>query len=111
VPDILSCVDLSVNAAVQGEGLSGALRESLIMGLPVVASDVAGNKELLKSGLGGWTYPKGDAAALAEKIIWVRGHLDEAKESARRWRETNLSEFTLGATVEKTDALYRKLLG
>lgn len=110
VPDVLSCLDISVNAAVQGEGLSGALRESLTMGVPVVASDVAGNKELLRGGDGGWLYPKGDAAALAEKLAWALAHPAEARAAAAAWREKALSEFTLEQTVARTDALYRDIL-
>jgi glycosyltransferase involved in cell wall biosynthesis len=110
VPELLSCLDVSVNAAVHGEGLSGALRESLTAGVPVVASDVAGNKELLKGGKGGWLYPKGDAAALAERILWVLEHRDEAKKSVEEWRAESLKEFTLESTIANTDALYRRLL-
>jgi glycosyltransferase involved in cell wall biosynthesis len=109
VPDILCCLDVSVNAAVQGEGLSGALRESLTMGVPVVASDVAGNRELLTDGTGGWLFAKGDAAALAERLGWVLSHADEAKASVKAWQE-RAGGFTLEAMVESTDALYRELL-
>jgi glycosyltransferase involved in cell wall biosynthesis len=109
IPEVLSCVDVSVNAAVQGEGLSGALRESLTMGVPVVASDVAGNRELLAGGSGGWLFAKGDAAALAERLGWVLAHPDEAKAAVRAWQEL-ASGFTLEAMVERTDALYRELL-
>ncbi len=110
VPDILSCLDVSVNAAVRGEGLSGALRESLTMGVPVVASDVAGNKELLKEGHGGRLYPKGDADALAREILWTLEHADAARRSVQSWREKFLAEFTLGSTIANTDALYRRIL-
>ncbi len=110
VPEILSCLSISVNAAVQGEGLSGALRESLTMGVPVVASDMAGNRELLKAGVGGYLYPPGDAAALAGKLEWVLDHIDEARASARQWREKVLPDFSTRRMIEKTDELYRSLL-
>mgnify|MGYP001616584170 CR=1 FL=1 len=110
VPDILSCLDVSVNAATQGEGLSGALRESLTMGVPVVASDIAGNRELLRAGTGGWLTPPGDAAALAARLEWVLSHPNEAKAAVSAWRAQSLGEFTLEQTVAKTDALYRDLL-
>lgn len=110
VPDLLSLVDVSVNAATQGEGLSGALRESLASGVPVVASDVAGNRELLKSGVGGWLYPPGDAAALADRLEWVLDHETEARASADEWRRRELSEFSVDAMIDKTSALYEKLL-
>lgn len=110
VPDILSCLSVSVNAAVQGEGLSGALRESLTMGVPVVASDMAGNRELLKAGVGGYLFKPGDAQALAAKLEWVLDHLDEARSSAHAWRQKALGDFSQDQTIAKTDALYRSLL-
>lgn len=110
VPDLLSCLDVSVNAAVQGEGLSGALRESLLMGLPVVASDVAGNRELLSGGHGGWLYPKDQPAALAERLDWVLAHPEEARASVAAWQQAAAGDFTLEKTIERTDALYRELL-
>lgn len=110
VPELLSLVDVSVNAAVQGEGLSGALRESLASGVPVVASDVAGNRELLKSGVGGWLYPPGDSSALADRLEWVLDHMEEARASADEWRKKELSEFSADAMIDKTSALYEKLL-
>lgn len=109
VPDLLSCLDLSVNAAIQGEGLSGALRESLTMGVPAIASDIAGNRELLKEG-GGWLYPPGDAAALADRIEWALAHPTQAKAAVSAWREKAQAGFTLEQTITRTDALYRELL-
>jgi glycosyltransferase involved in cell wall biosynthesis len=110
VPDLLSALDVSVNAAVKGEGLSGALRESLTMGVPVVASDIAGNRELLVGGDGGWLFPGGDAKALAERLQWVLAHPAEAKAAAKAWQERAMSGFTLDQTIARTDELYRRLL-
>jgi glycosyltransferase involved in cell wall biosynthesis len=110
VPDLLPLLSVSVNSAVQGEGLSGALRESLTAGVPVVASDHAGNRELLKDGKGGWLFPAGDASALAERVGWVLDHPKEARESVTAWQKDALREFSIEATIEKTAALYERLL-
>lgn len=110
VPQILDCLSVSVNAAVRGEGLSGALRESLTMGVPVVASDMAGNRELLKAGVGGYLFEPGNAQALADRLEWVLDHMAEAKASALAWRQKSLGDFSLEQTIAKTDALYRSLL-
>ncbi|MFA6002840.1 MAG: glycosyltransferase family 4 protein [Elusimicrobiota bacterium] len=111
VPEILSCLDVSVNAAVRGEGLSGALRESLAMSVPVVASDVAGNRELLGEAGQDFMFPPGDAAALAARLEWALDHAEPARNAARTWRDQTLSQFSLDNTVAETDALYRSLLG
>lgn len=110
VPDLLPLLTVSVNSAVQGEGLSGALRESLTAGVPVVAADHAGNRELLKEGQGGWLFPPGDSGALAERIAWVLDHPQQAEAAVSAWQKDALREFSLERTIEKTAALYERLL-
>ena len=71
VEKLLSVASVSVNAAVKGEALSGSIRESLAMGVPAVASDISGNSEIVKEGVTGLLFPKGDAAALADRLETV----------------------------------------
>ncbi len=97
VPQILSALDVSVNAAIEGEGLSGAMRESLMLGIPVVASDVSGNREIVQNGKTGILVPARDAEALAEGILKALNESAASKamaESGRAWVLEN-------ATTEK----------
>ncbi|HAM36773.1 MAG TPA: hypothetical protein DEB40_00595 [Elusimicrobia bacterium] len=110
VPAILACLTLSVNAAIRGEGLSGALRESLAMSVPVLASDVAGNRELLGDDGARFLFAPGNARALAERLEWALDHIPEARAAAQAWRQRALPGFTLENTVQETDALYRGLM-
>lgn len=110
VPEIISCLAVSVNSAIRGEGLSGALRESLAMSVPVVASDVAGNRELLGAEGARFLFPPGDARALAQRLEWALDHPAEARAAAAAWRRRALPGFSLENTVGETDALYRELL-
>ena len=110
VPELLAFLSVSVNAATQGEGLSGALRESLSMGVPVVASDIAGNRELLQGEGGPFLFPPGDAKALADRIDWVLDHPKQAEAAVAAWRGRAQAEFSVAQTVDKTDLLYRELL-
>lgn len=84
VPALLSLLDVSVNAAIEGEGLSGALRESLAMGVPVAASDAGGNRELVSDGVTGRIFPAGDAPALARAVA---GLLDDREAALRMVEE------------------------
>lgn len=110
VPDILPCLAVSVNAAVGGEGLSGALRESLCMGVPIVASDMAGNRELLFGSDPRFLFPPGDARALAERIEWVMDHGKEVQAAVTVWRKKLDAEFSVEQMVARTAELYLRLL-
>lgn len=110
VPELVPCFSVSVNAAVGGEGLSGAMRESLAMEVPVVASDLAGNRELVEEGVTGRLVPPGDAAALAEAVLWTLDNPEKAKAMARRGRQVVLERFGLDKMIDGTEALYVRLL-
>jgi glycosyltransferase involved in cell wall biosynthesis len=72
--------DLCVQASRE-EGLGFSPLEALACGTPVVAAEVGGLRETIVDGRTGWTYPAGDAAALARA---VEGALADPAEAARR---------------------------
>jgi glycosyltransferase involved in cell wall biosynthesis len=72
--------DLCVQASRE-EGLGFSPLEALACGVPVVAARVGGLQETIVGGETGWSYPPGDAAALAARI---REALDDPAEAARR---------------------------
>lgn len=92
------------------EGLSLAILEAKSAGLPVVVSDIPGNRDLVREDVDGYVFgPDNDAdlAARLEKLI-------EDAELRRRLgasgREIILSEFTLAERVKKMERLYTSLL-
>jgi glycosyltransferase involved in cell wall biosynthesis len=61
-----------VLAARRGEGLPNALLEAMAWGLPVIATPVAGVRELVRHEVNGLLVPPGDPARLAgalERIV------------------------------------------
>jgi len=69
VPQLLPGLTVSVNPAIEGEGLTGTTRESMVAGVPVVVTDVAGTGELIRDGVSGFVIPPGDEEALADRIL------------------------------------------
>ncbi len=72
--------DLCVQASRE-EGLGFSPLEALACGVPVVAANVGGLRETIIEGETGWTYPVGDAAALA---ACIEAALDDPAEAQRR---------------------------
>jgi glycosyltransferase involved in cell wall biosynthesis len=93
------------------EGLPNVIMEAMSAGVPVVATDIWGNRELVVHGETGFLVPVGDRAGLARcayKILEDRelgGRLGEAG------RRRILSEFNVEKMVGGHAALYRELLG
>ncbi len=110
VPRILAALDVSVNCPRAGEGLSGAVRESLAAEKPVVATDVGGNRELVVDGRTGLLVPPDDPEALAAAVTRLLNDRDLAKQLARRGAERVRENLTVGRMVEETERLYRRVL-
>ena len=77
----LAAADLLVAPSLGGESFGMVLTEAFAAGTPVVASDIAGYRDVVRDGVDGVLVPRGDATALAETLRDLA--LDPAR--ARRW--------------------------
>jgi sugar transferase (PEP-CTERM/EpsH1 system associated) len=68
VPKILKALDVYVLAS-ESEGMSNTILEAMASGLPVVATAVGGNVELVVDGQTGLLVPPNDPKALAEAVV------------------------------------------
>lgn len=109
IPEILSLLSASVNSAIEGEGLSGALRESLAMGIPVIASDVSGNREVVRNGQAGLLVRANDSDQLAEKILYAVENESLLKQMAAKGREWVIQNASLDKMVASHLNLYNSL--
>ena len=110
VPSIIAALDVSVNSPRAGEGLSGAVRESLAGARPVVASDVGGNRELVRDGRTGLLVPPDDPEALAAALVRLLRDPALASELAANGARYVRENLTTDRMIERTEQLYRDLL-
>ncbi|HRQ05460.1 MAG TPA: TIGR03088 family PEP-CTERM/XrtA system glycosyltransferase [Nitrosomonas halophila] len=94
-----------------GEGISNTILEAMASGLPVVATRVGGNAELVREGETGWLVPPGNPAALADALY--RYYQDEALTTrhGQRAREVVERQFSMRAMTNGYLAVYDRLLG
>ena len=92
------------------EGISMALLEAMVAGVPVVATNVGGNPEIVPDGSYGILVPPGDAAALAEALIETLNHRDLALERARKSQKRACEFFGERRMIQRIEELYTQLL-
>jgi len=69
VPSLLTSCVVGVLTPSRNEGLSNTILEYMAAGLPVVATDCGGNRELVNPPRGGVIVPVGDAQAVAHAVL------------------------------------------
>jgi glycosyltransferase involved in cell wall biosynthesis len=90
------------------EGLSQALLEAMALGLPIVASDSGGNRDLVITDRTGLLVRPLDPAAWADAIATLLSSPDYARRLGAAARERVRSEYTLERTAERTERVYRE---
>jgi sugar transferase (PEP-CTERM/EpsH1 system associated) len=109
VPPVLRAMDLFVLPSL-GEGMSNAILEAMATGLPVVATKVGGNPELVEEGRTGTLVPSGDPVAMAGAIRAYLTDPDKARRHGQAGRRRVEAQFSLDAMVEGYLALYDAVL-
>jgi len=92
------------------EGIALTLLEAMAAELPVVATDVGGNREVVTPGVTGLLVPPRDPRALAEAILSIMADPGRARTFGEAGRARVVRDFSLGQTVLQYEALYSRLL-
>jgi sugar transferase (PEP-CTERM/EpsH1 system associated) len=109
VDRILRAMDCFVLPSL-AEGISNTVLEAMATGLPVIATRVGGNPELVDDGSTGALVPAGDAEALAQKLLALFRDPDEASRLGAAARRTVERRFSLERMVDDYAGLYDDLL-
>lgn len=92
------------------EGMPSVILEAMGCGLPVVASDVGGNNEIVKEGDNGFLIQGDDVETLAQRLIQLIN--DEALRQRMGSRSRELAQqYDWSVIMGKYDELYRKAVG
>ena len=106
---LVAC-DVLVSASRDNEGHSNSILEAMALGVPVVATDIGGNRELIEPETTGLLVAVGDSAGLARSVERLLADRALAGRLADRAGELVRSEFSLPRMVAEYEALYDRLL-
>jgi glycosyltransferase involved in cell wall biosynthesis len=120
VAALLRSSEVYVSAGVGegAEGLSLAVLEALAAGVPVVATAISGNTDIIDDGQNGLLVPPGDPRLLAERILMLitdselRGRMSEqARCTGRRYGWREIAARYLAVYEEARSIAGRRLAG
>jgi glycosyltransferase involved in cell wall biosynthesis len=109
VPALLARAQVAVLPS-HAEGLSNALIEAMAASLPVVATAVGGNVELVVEGASGHLVPPHKTEVLAERLAGLLREPQRAKALGAAGRKRVQQELTLEEMTRRTGELYGSLL-
>ena len=89
------------------EGLPYSLIEALAVGVPVVATDVTGTRDVVRHGVTGLLSPAGDVEGLASHVLSMLRDPKRAAALATAGREDVVQRFSIDTMVEATARVYR----
>lgn len=107
--EVMPGMDVLAVPSVDGEGSSGVIKEAWVTGLPVVATGLPSNLELVQPDESGLCVPAGDAAALADALARLLADAP-LRRRLRTGGAKRVQSFTDTAMAERYVALYRELV-
>lgn len=109
VAELLAASDVCVLSS-RAEGFSNSILEYMAAARPVVATDVGGAREAVVEGQTGYLVAAGDDEAMAARIVSLLSDSEAARRMGERGRRIVEEKFSCRAQLERTEALYEKLL-
>ena len=109
IADIMQVLDVFVLPS-KNEGISNTILEALASGLPVIATAVGGNLELVEAGVNGMLVQPGDVGGMAQALL---GYLDapaRIAEHGEHARQHAVQRFSIPVMAEAYATVYDQTL-
>ena len=110
VGEVLAAADIALLITAGWEGLPLAALEAMAMGLPLIISDVGGNREAVLDGETGFVIPQRDVTAFAHAACALLADPVRARAIGAAGAERARKYFSLQTMAARTAEIYRSLL-
>ncbi len=108
VPALLACADIGILCSHQ-EGFANSVLEGMAAGLPMVVTDVGGNREAVEDGVSGVVVPAHDPQALGTAIAALAQNPARRTAMGAAGRRRVAETFSLDACAQRYVRLYGAL--
>jgi sugar transferase (PEP-CTERM/EpsH1 system associated) len=108
VPDILNTMDVFALTSIS-EGMSNTLLEAMATALPVIATNVGGNPEVIVDGDSGWLFEPRDSEALGSRLMSLASDENQRRQLSLAARQRIVERFSLPSMLNDYSNLYLEL--
>jgi sugar transferase (PEP-CTERM/EpsH1 system associated) len=108
VAEVLRTMDIFVLPSTS-EGMSNTVLEAMAAGLPVVATRVGGNCEVVEEEHTGWFFPPGNPEALSRRLQELASDRERLRKAGTAGRERAVRHFSLKRMIDDYENLYLDL--
>ena len=106
LPEILANADIYVQPSRE-EGLPNSVLEAMAVGLPIIATDVSGNQDLVEDGVNGYLSIPENVLDMSEKITKLIGSSENMQRMGENSRKIINDNYSLQSTYEKLLEVYQ----
>jgi sugar transferase (PEP-CTERM/EpsH1 system associated) len=106
VPDLMRALDVFVLPS-RAEGISNTILEAMASGLPVIATNVGGNAELVTDDVTGVLVPAQNVESLALALVRMAGDRRRGRAMGQAARQDVERRFSLEVMVSAYQRLYK----
>lgn len=100
IPKLLKIADIAITSSMQ-EGLPVNVMEAIYVGIPVVATDCRGNRDLIKNGKNGYVVGIDDKKEFCKKILYYAKLNDKQKNKIKEFDKKFIEKFLLENVIEE----------
>lgn len=108
VPELIQTYDCFVFPSYS-EGFSGSIVEAMLSGLPVLASNIPANKEIITHLETGYLFETGSVAAIANAMVWYSNNRPLANEQTVKAYEYAVQHFELERIAGKLETYLQRI--
>lgn len=108
IGELIALSDVGVSASRQ-EGLGLNLAEEMFSGLPVIASEDRGHKEMIIHGVNGFLFEQNDEKRFVDATVTLHENPEKRREMGSRAAET-IQKFTMENALKSMVDIYERYL-
>ena len=109
IKEIVSMCDM-VAASSLREGLPVNIMEAMACGLPIVAIDNRGHRELVENDVNGWVFKNHQVLEFSEKVKHIAEHMEVRQQLGTNGRNIIIQKYSTNKVIQQNSKIYQSYM-